>query len=81
MTDTPSHPFDPGFTGMSIECNQLMTDAEGAGVECGLPREAHREPKIEGLRKQYNVAIANGKVMEARKIGRRIDALQNRGNG
>lgn len=34
-----THAFDPGFTGMSVTCNQLV-DREGFGVDCGEQRDA-----------------------------------------
>lgn len=43
----PTHEFDPGYTGMSQGCNQLIEDADGHAVECGLPRSAHTQPEGE----------------------------------
>lgn len=33
-----THPFDPGYTGMSTACNSLV-ERDGHGADCGLPRE------------------------------------------
>lgn len=37
-----NHDFDPGWTGMSKECNALVL-REGYGDTCNAPKEAHDE--------------------------------------
>ena len=41
-----------------------------------VPQQAEKD--VEHLRQEYNVAVANGLVMRAKRIARRLDAVQAR---
>lgn len=38
------HEFDPGYTGLSVLCNQLVLDEDGAGTTCSRPKNEHMQP-------------------------------------
>lgn len=68
------------------ECGDVLTDTSAykvgehvlahrdAGIICLLPDNGLADER-ERLRRAYNVAVANGRINEARFIKRRMDAL------
>lgn len=64
------HPFDPGYTGMSEYCNQLVM-RDGYGATCAKAREhpEHYKPEIEKLARRFMEMYGGDKVREPGNIG------------
>lgn len=78
------HVFVPTSRDWFCDHIDTSTTADGAITfesRCGYPEDQHEEAtvvttdrgaKIRALHQEYNCAIANGLVMKARRIGKRI---------